>query len=114
MALGFSTLARILSAPTPGGVPRQIVVVSVLGDGASYAAGGFAVTAATVGLTAIDTIVPIGGGAEGAAGAGFGVSFDTTNAKVKCWKGAGSAVLTEIAAGDWTSSQKVTLLVIGQ
>lgn len=115
MAFTITTPLRgVMTINTTGGIPRQVVFVSVTGDGATYAAGGFALTAATYGLTAIDYVIPLGAGAVGAAGAGLVATWDATNAKVKLWKGAGSAVFTEAAGADFASTVVCQLLVIGQ
>ncbi len=81
----------------PGGYRFRMVEVTL---DASYAAGGYAVTAANFQLNTIKKVWVVGlPGSTGSAGSNFTVTWDKTNGKLKMWKGA-AAPFTEAGATD--------------
>lgn len=94
----------------------RINVVDVTLDGA-YAAGGYALTPAQLGVATVHAVSPIGGTAAGVL-----PRYDTANAKLIIYKGAstvtvtsGNAAFTELATNDTiiSAATVVRLLVVG-
>lgn len=113
MALAFSNSSLLSPGPTTRG---HRVVMSEITYDASYAAGGYALTAANFGLKNIKKIYCGAVAAVGAAGSGFLQSWDKTNSKMKVYK-TGAVVSTpfaEAGANEATLSALVgQVLVVG-
>lgn len=97
MALGVTILTKSILKSGMGGRKRR--TIQITGDG-SYSAGGYALAASACQLNAILAVQTGLIASEGSGGTALGVTWDKTNGKLKCWKGAGAAALTEAAAGD--------------
>jgi hypothetical protein len=109
MALGVTITKRVNFHKADG---FKFAVVEFTGDG-SYAAGGYVFAASTLGWNGITSVFFDGVmGADGAAGTGLSPRWDATNGKIKLYKGAGAAALTEAAAGD-PSALKCRAWVVG-
>lgn len=76
----------------------------------SYASGGYAITAANVGMVSIDNIT-----ASDATGQGNVASWIPADAKLKVFQGSAtaSAVLSEAVSGDLSTSNVFRLQVTG-
>jgi hypothetical protein len=87
----------------------RTTVYDITLDG-SYASGGYAVTAASLGVLGIDSL-----DCNWATGEGFTAAYVTSTGKIKCFKNAaGAGAFTECVNTDLTSSMKVRVTVIGK
>lgn len=109
MAIGYSIIKKGVAGN------MRINIVDITLDG-SYAAGGYALTAASLGVSTIHHVVPT------PQGDGIVPIWDVTNSKLKLYKGAstvtvtaGNAELTELATNDTIidANSKVRCVVIG-
>lgn len=107
MAIALS----VNSDTVPG--DRRMHVVDVTLDG-SYAAGGYAITAANVGLSSIDQVILPGVKTALSATTALAPEWDYTNGKLKFFKGNGVGALTEAANTDITSAMVIRCIFIGK
>ena len=105
MALTFTSIQRI-NIQKAGGV--RFAIYDVTFDN-GYATGGWAVTPANLGLTAILGLIPLG---PQAAAAGSLITWDPVNSKLLAFKSNTAALFQEIAAAD-LNTRVCRFLVIG-
>src|SRR5262245_22378863 len=105
MALTFTTIQRI-NIQKSGGM--RFAVIDITLDNA-YATGGWAITPANLGLTAITAMVPAGTQVA-AAGTVFG--WDPSAGKLLAFKSNTAALFQEIAAAD-LNTRVARFFVIG-
>jgi hypothetical protein len=112
MAYSFIQWAKYAAA-APGQGEKKIIGVDIVGDGATYAAGGTVITSANVGLARLDFIVPIGCGIQG-SGVGLTPHWDRVNGKLKLYKSNTASPHQEAAAADFGSSSVCSVLAFGE
>jgi hypothetical protein len=92
------------------GAKQRITVTTVLGD-ASYATGGYAITANQVGFSRITAVLAVG------ANTGYVPSWDATNSKLKVFyadnNAASDSALIEVPAATDLSAVSFTVLAFG-
>lgn len=102
-----------LAVSSPGQAGRKALVVEFTLD-AAYPAKGYALAAATLGLTAIEAILAGGANITDTADSVVAFSWDKAAGKlVFAEAGADGAALDDATAGSITTGSKVTALVIG-
>lgn len=97
MALSVSEIARTVFGN------KHVLIAEITFD-SSYPTGGEALTAATLGLTAVEAFVPAGPAAAAAGAASAVVKYDRTNSKLQAFQSGPVAATVTIASHTHTEN----------